>query len=241
VDFVSHGFRTPLMVIKSNGRIIEMMASGVLRAEAVRPLAKDIQTSADRLQRAIDDLLELYEGEHAGPPRAPARAQRLGDLLKRALTEAGLESHEPPVALDLPPALPPVLVDPALLERALERLLAYAASHFGREAPLRIGARAEAGAVHLTITAELDGLSTDEARWILGGFAEERPARAASSSAGLGLHLAKCALEGFGATVKVVEAAHPRGCGFEIALEGARDPEIHRDPDPEADPTLPGR
>jgi K+-sensing histidine kinase KdpD len=134
---VGHDLRTPLAAIKAAASSLRQPDVGWTAAETAELLAT-IETSADRLQRLVDNLLDASRLQAGVVSTSPERV-RLEELVGRALLSLGrLDAAE----LDIPEDLPDVLADVGLAERVLANVLENALRHGG---PARVTVRGAVG------------------------------------------------------------------------------------------------
>ena len=122
---VSHELRTPLTsVIGFSEMLIEGIA-GPLNAEQLE-YVRTILARGEELLSLITHVLEMSQLE-AGATRLELEASEVGEAIDRALESVQLAATQSQVTLRaIVPALPPVLVDPAKLQRVLVNLLGNA-------------------------------------------------------------------------------------------------------------------
>ena len=121
---VGHDLRTPLASIKA--AVSSLRQHDIAwTAEETAELLKTIEDSADRLHHLVTNLLDASRLQ-AGVVSASIERVSLDELVDRAL----LTVTEPQrIDVDLPEALPDVLVDGGLAERVLANLLDNALQH----------------------------------------------------------------------------------------------------------------
>ncbi len=116
---VGHDLRSPLASAKAS--VTSLRSSDVEWSPAERDeLLETADESLDRLSRLVDNLLDLSRLQ-AGVLPVFTRPTALDEILPGVLGEDGTD-----VTIDLPPGLPLVEADPALLERVVANLLANA-------------------------------------------------------------------------------------------------------------------
>jgi two-component system sensor histidine kinase KdpD len=115
---VSHDLRTPLAAIKTSTSTL-LDRDVPLPPDASRQLLETIDTEADRLNDLVGNLLDLgrIEADALGVRRRPTS---LADVVDEAVAITDPRSV---VKIDLPADLPPIDVDPGILERAIGNLL----------------------------------------------------------------------------------------------------------------------
>lgn len=117
---VSHDLRSPLASIKAS--VSSLRQTDIDWPQDVREdFLAAIESDTDRLTGIITNLLDLSRIE-AGVLRPVLRNVSLEEILPTAVQ--GLDSHR--ITLDVPPDLPEVEADPALLERVLANLMGNA-------------------------------------------------------------------------------------------------------------------
>ena len=131
-------------------------ATGGLREAADPRLLDVIDASARRVRRIAADLLDAGRLQ-AGELPVDARPVALTDAVSAALEEMAGPSGR--IRVDLPAALPPVLGDPGLLERAIANLLEDALRGEGEHA---VDVTATAGASSARIEIVNHGAGTAE-------------------------------------------------------------------------------
>jgi two-component system sensor histidine kinase KdpD len=123
---VGHDLRTPLTGIKaavSSLRQQDVKFSDQQREE----LLETIETSADRLQSLVTNLLDASRLQ-AGALSVQAEPTGLSETAGRVLLDLSADDRER-VTLDIPDDLPDVIADPGLLERVLANLVDNALRH----------------------------------------------------------------------------------------------------------------
>jgi two-component system, OmpR family, sensor histidine kinase KdpD len=129
---VSHDLRTPLASVKASASTLRALGAELDPSDRDVLLA-DVETSADRLQALVDNLLDMSRLD-AGAVRARREAVALDEVVPRAL--GGLTPEQAgSVVLDVPEDLPLVDADAGLLERALGNVVENALRHAVPHAP----------------------------------------------------------------------------------------------------------
>jgi two-component system sensor histidine kinase KdpD len=108
-------------------------------AEKRREIAESIDREAEWLNRLVTNLLDMSRVE-AGELRPNLAVFALPDLVTEALNRKGLASSGRIVTVEVPPDLPPVLVDEVFIGQILANTLDNAAKYGGPDAPLRVAA-----------------------------------------------------------------------------------------------------
>ena len=217
LDTVSHGVRSPLMVISSNAQLLRKVAVGGPHAELVERSTSDIARSVQRLLSLLDDLVDfcrLRQQEHAS---AAPRPTPIGELLAGLVDEARRGSGGQEIVLEVAPALPEIVADPVLLRRALQHLLSNATSYPETGAPVVVRALAAGGAVRIDVIDRGPGIGSEDQGAIFEPFHRLPGAR---GGVGLDLYLAKRFVEAMSGQVEV-ESSPGAGSRLSITLPAA--------------------
>jgi two-component system, OmpR family, sensor histidine kinase KdpD len=143
---VSHDLRTPLASIKAAATSLLSKDVEFEPAE-VDELLATIDEETDRLNRLVDNLLDMSRLQ-TGALLISAEGVGVDEIV--ALAVASLPSAAR-IELDVPETLPRVVVDAALLERALANLLANSLAFSPDGQPVQVHAGAVGGRVELRI------------------------------------------------------------------------------------------
>ena len=208
---IAHEVRNPLMIIKGALRSLER--HGATNPD-IRDAASDIDEEIDRLNRLVNDVLDV-----AKPIRYQCAAADLNAVCRDA-ANAIAAGGQPAVRLSLAQTLPALVTDRDRLRTVLVNLLSNAqdAVHARSEATVTEGpavtlATEQVGPrrVALTVRDRGTGISPDDLPRIFDPYFTTRRA-----GTGLGLAIAKNVVEGLGGTIDVQTV---RGEGTSIRLE----------------------
>jgi len=155
---VGHDLRTPLAAVKAAVSSLRQHDIPWTPEERDELLAT-VEDGADRLHRLVSDLLDASRLQAGAVPTAP-EAVSLDELVGRALLSLPATDR---VQLDLPPALPHLLVDVALAERVLANLLENALRYSPVTAPVTVRAAAERERVRCDVIDHGPGIPAE--RW----------------------------------------------------------------------------
>jgi len=190
---VSHDLRTPLAAIRT---AVDGLASPDvdLDAEDTETLTRTIADSTGRLEKLIDNLLDLSRLQ-TGSVRPVLRAASVDEIVPLAV-----EPYGPGVVrLDVPDDLPLVRTDPGLLERAVANLTSNAVRHSPPGQPVRITASAGPREIELRIVDTGRGLSDESKVRMFEPF--QRLGDTSGEGLGLGLAVADGLARAVGATI----------------------------------------
>jgi two-component system, OmpR family, sensor histidine kinase KdpD len=194
---VSHDLRTPLTVIAGSASSL-VEGENHLNDETKRELAQAIYEEAYRLERLVNNLLEMSRLQ-AGEIKLIKEWEALEEVVGAALAqlEAHLKDH--PVITDLPADLPLVRMDQMLMERVLVNLLENAVKYAPEGAPIHISGRVEGDRLKVEVADHGPGLPLGEEERVFEKFYQV--ARGRSRGAGLGLTICRSIVEAHGGRI----------------------------------------
>jgi signal transduction histidine kinase len=211
---VSHELKTPLTVV---GGFAETLADDgqdghdELPAAQRRQFAQAIRANAARMQRIVDDLLDLSRIESGGWVPAPV-AVDVRAAAAEALAAAGVTAARKGVALEVAPAADAqaVWADPTALRQVLSNLVENAVRHTSAGAVV-VSTRRAGDGVWLEVRDTGSGIAPKHLGRIFQRFYRPDPGRSrAEGGTGLGLAIVKHLVEAHGG---VVRAASTLGQG----------------------------
>ncbi|MBA2634908.1 MAG: DUF4118 domain-containing protein [Chloroflexi bacterium] len=138
VDSVSHDLRTPLATIRASAGSLADPAIE-LSGDDRRRAAAAIDAEAERLNRLVDDLLDMSRIQ-GGALVADIEEIPLDELVRPAVERVRAAAQPRRIEVDLPQELPSVLADAALLDRVVSNLLENAVKYAGPAAAIRVRA-----------------------------------------------------------------------------------------------------
>lgn len=178
---VSHDLRTPLASIKAAASALRSPELTVTDKDAKELLAS-VETSVDRLQGLVDNLLDMSRID-AGIVKPRPEAVWLVDLMMNAI--AGVDPAC--VEIDLPPDLGTAYIDGGLLERVIANLVENAVRHSPPGLAVRVSAARTATGIVVTVVDKGPGVDPSDRERIFESFQRVGDA---PSGAGVGLGLA---------------------------------------------------
>jgi K+-sensing histidine kinase KdpD len=208
---VSHDLRSPLTAIRAASEGLDN-PSLRLSAEAREELFETIRLELRRLERLVDNLLDLSRLE-AGPARRRPELWTVDALLVSALEQLGPEADR--VETTLAPDLGLVRVDGTQLERVLVNLLENALKFSSPADPVEVSAAEGGGLISVRIRDRGPGVSETDRERIFEPF--ERGS-ASDRGSGLGLAIARGFAEANGGRVVVEPPVGHAGSTFVLEL-----------------------
>jgi PAS domain S-box-containing protein len=189
ISLVSHELRTPLSHIKGYASTL-LQPDVNWDAETQHDFIASIERQADRLARLISDLLEISRLDAGGTARMELERVSPSALVDRGLRLANTNTANHSIAVDAPGDLPPVVADPAHVERVLSNLIENAAKYSADGSAIAVDVRARDDNVVFSVRDYGTGLTTEEMSHLFERF--YRSPRVKHRTPGTGLGLAIC-------------------------------------------------
>jgi signal transduction histidine kinase len=201
---VSHELKTPLTVV---GGFAETLAEDDVPPEQRRMFAETIRTNAQRMQRIVDDLLDLSRIESGGWVPAP-QALVVRDAAAEVVASAADAAAARHVALHVEVAAgaETVWADPTALRQVLANLVDNAVRHT-QAGEVRVVAAPALDGVTITVRDTGTGIAPEHLSRIFERFYRVDPARSrAAGGTGLGLAIVRHLVEAHGGRVRAESA-----------------------------------
>jgi two-component system sensor histidine kinase KdpD len=218
---VSHDLRSPLSTIIGSAESLDIYAERLTTADKAQ-LARDILQEGQRLDRYIQNLLDMTRLEHGAPvlEREWIGADELVGGAARRLARA-----HPGQAIELaiPAGLPLVHVNAPLLEQALFNALVNAARYSPAGAPVRVEAEANENELRIRVSDSGPGIPAADRERVFDMFHRISHGDRNSSGTGLGLAICRGILVAHGGSV-AVKATDAPGTTLEFVLPLAAPP-----------------
>ena len=194
VSSVSHEMKTPLAGIKA---YVELLADDDAEDEATREeFLSVINSQADRLQRLIDNMLNLARIE-AGVVNVNKEGRSLNELLEEAfhVVQPAAERKQIQLECELSPMYLGVLADRDMLLQAAINLLSNAIKYTPDGGQVTLRSRMEHPDVVFEVEDTGVGLSPEDCEKVFQKFYRVQKDQQMASGTGLGLPLAKHIVE----------------------------------------------
>jgi signal transduction histidine kinase len=214
VSIVSHEFRTPLTGIQG---FSEMMKSEELTLEEMREYAGDINKDAHRLNRMINEMLDLDKME-SGRMELHHEAVDLNAIVAEAAERASPSASTHPLTLRLDPALGELTGDRDKLTQVVANILNNAVKYSPKGGEIVLSTRVEGQSAHLIVRDHGMGIPREslEAIFERYGRIENRATRHIQGT-GLGLPIVRQIVQLHGGTVWA-ESTVGEGSVFHVTL-----------------------
>jgi heavy metal sensor kinase len=216
---VSHELRTPLTAIRSVG---EVGLREKRSDEAYRGIIGSMLEEVDRLTSLVDRLLVLSRAE-TGHAKLSAEPVDLRELADNVVAHLGVLAEEKRQSISVESSgAPRCLGDRVMLRQALINLVDNAIKYSPIGGQIRIRASESAAGAVLDVSDTGPGISSEAGPMIFDRFYREgSPGSGEVSGAGLGLSIAKWAVEVNGGQLSL-ERGNGTGCTFRMTLPARR-------------------
>ncbi len=217
VSAVSHEMKTPLAGIKA---YIELLVDGDAEDEETREeFLNVINGQADRLQRLIDNLLNLARIE-AGVVQVHKKPQPLNDVLDEALRVVQPTAEEKQIRLsdERSPMYLGVHIDRDMMLQAAINLLSNAVKYTPAGGRVSLRSRLAGENAELDVEDSGVGLSEEDCVRVFDKFYRVKSNQSMAPGTGLGLSLAKHIVEDVHCGVLTVHSRVGEGSTFRVVL-----------------------
>jgi signal transduction histidine kinase len=199
---MSYELRTPLTSIKGFAEMLHAGYAGEL-SESGTSYAEAILESVDRLSGLVDDVLDLTRDEGAGTHRERVDLELLAAAATETLAPAA-SAKDIALAVEVQGDAGSVAGEMARLRQAVEHLLRHAISGTPRGGRVLLHIDGDAGHARIIVSDDGPGMNAAEAARAFDRFGQHGPARDGERPLGLGLPLAKQAVEAHGGTIALI-------------------------------------
>jgi two-component system sensor histidine kinase KdpD len=199
---VSHDLRTPLASIKASSSSL-VQDEVAWTTEERKEFARTIDSEVDRLTALVENLLDMSRVQ-AGAITPSVRPTYLDEVVAAAVSSLGQRNGTAgthgEVVVSVPEDLPPVTVDPSLLERAIANVVANALAWSPDCAPVHVDAARIGDAVHLRVVDAGPGVRPEDRARVFRPF-QRLGDRSSQGGVGLGLAVARGFVEANGGEI----------------------------------------
>jgi len=168
------------------------------------------------VERLLGTLRTLQDFAHAGKLEIVPAPADPADVVRDAVTISRMDLHFRlrRLVVDVEPGLPSLQADRLKLSQALVNLIQNAVQATGKDAPVRISARAvDGGAVELAVEDDGPGVAPDLRPRLFQPFSAGKD----SPGLGMGLYMARLIAESHGGSIRLVDPAGG-GARFELLV-----------------------
>ena len=213
---VSHELKTPVAAIRG---LLELMEDDSMPAEDRREFVRLMTVESARLQRLVEEQLQLARLDSGGLPleREP---MDLAATIRAAARPRALLAEREGVTLRVEASSPvPMEGDPARLEQVLLILLDNAARHTPSGGTITVAAHVQGGDAVMSVSDTGEGIAPDAIDSVFDRFyrADAARERVDQQGAGLGLAIARGIVRAHGGDISV-RSEPGRGTVFTVRL-----------------------
>lgn len=214
LDCVSHELKTPLAAIGAASQELMRLTPNAHNPETLLQLAAEIRDGSNRLNRVVNNLLEMNRLE-SGVVRPAREWCDVRELLQSAIESERDCASGREVRLDVPDNIPLALLDHTLIEQAVAKLIANAGSHTPPRLPVEIDAEYKGEQLLISVSDRGPGLPTELPERLFEKFYRGDARKA--GGLGLGLSIARGFVEAHGGKLSA-ENRDGGGARFTISL-----------------------
>jgi two-component system sensor histidine kinase KdpD len=223
LNSISHELRTPLATINGAASIL-LDGQARPNGRTERTLLRDIQSAAERLNRLVENLLDMSRLD-AGRLHLKREWCDVGEVMAVAVKRLEHSLADHPLTITYAPDLPLVQMDFVLMEQVFVNLLDNACRYTPPGAPIRVEATFDGKFVQVTVTDSGPGIAPEDLGRVFDKF--YRAAGAAGGGTGLGLSISRGLVEAHGGAI-TVENVPAGGARFCVRLPAeTKPPPVH--------------
>lgn len=213
---LSHDLRTPLVSILGSATSL-LTLEAELDDEARRELARTIQEEAERMNRFVQNLLDMTK-LGSGGLKPKTDWVDVADIVGRALGRAKPLLKDRRVKVDIAPDLPLLQLDSVLMEQVLFNLLDNAAKYSPATGAITVWARRQDDRVVAEVCDQGPGIPEADRTRVFDMFYRVAGGDQQTAGTGLGLAIAKGIVEAHGGTIGVLDGMHGVGACLVLRL-----------------------
>lgn len=232
LDAVTHDIRTPLTSIKASvTTLLDELSEDkdkdfqiVLDEESRLEMLEIIDEETDRLNRFVEDLIELARIE-AGEVKLRRQSNAVEEIVSSGLERAKSLLGEHKISIDIEKKLPPVCVDSQAISEIVYNLVDNAAKYSPAGTTIRISAeKKDEKSIVVAVEDEGAGIAPELRERVFEKFFRaihdtESGASRQPAGTGMGLSIAKGIVEAHDGQIRVTDALHNEtGSRFEFVL-----------------------
>jgi two-component system sensor histidine kinase KdpD len=196
---VSHDLRTPLVAVKGIATALrqhDVAWNSTVGEQMLDTLAEE----ADRLNRLVGNLLDMSRIE--GGALNPARQwEDIGDIVGGVLSRLRPQFHGRKLSVHIPPDLPLVWVNAALIDQVLTNLIENAMKYTPDQTPIAISAEVRDADLVISVADQGPGIKAEALPHIFDKFFRVTGPERHAEGTGLGLAICKGIIEAHGGTI----------------------------------------
>jgi len=221
VSLVSHEFRTALVGITG---FSEMIRDEDVSMEEAKTYAGDINQDAERLNRMINDMLDLDRIE-AGRLSLHPQAVDLNSLIGDAVDRARASSDKHQIVSELDPRHPVVQCDPDRIAQVMANLLSNAIKYSPSGGEITVSSHSEDGHVDVSVRDHGLGIEPEFLQRLFSRYERYEKTNNKILGTGLGLAIVRQIVEMHGGQIGV-DSEPGKGSDFHFTLPVGKPAEL---------------
>jgi len=202
LNSISHELRTPITAITGIANTLADPHAN-LKDDARSALGADIQEAAARLNRLVENLLDMSRLD-SGRLEVKRDWCDACDLLSSAVNRLKKRLDGRPLTIDCPPGMPLISLDFVLVEQVLVNLIENACAYTSPQTAIRLSAGMDGNSMTLMVEDSGSGIPPEELPHIFQKF--YRITGTAAGGTGLGLSIAEGIISAHNGTIHAVNA-----------------------------------
>jgi two-component system sensor histidine kinase KdpD len=199
VSSVSHDLRTPLTSIKAAASSL-LQDDVAWNEEERRSFSQTIEHEADRLNRLVENLLDLSRIE-GGALQAEKEWYPIDEPIHDVLGRMQPLLQGRAITISIPADLPPVELDYLMIDQVLTNLLENVLRYTPAGSPVEIAVRASSTEIILSIADRGPGIPQTDLERIFDKFYRVRDSKQSTSGTGVGLAVCRGLIDAHGGRI----------------------------------------
>jgi len=213
---LSHDLRTPLVSIMGAASSL-ISYDDALDSSSRRELAQTVQDEAERLNRFVQNLLDMTRlGSGALKPRADWADLR--DIVGAAAGRAKGLARRHEIKIEIDPAMPLLCVDAVLMEQMFFNLLDNACKYAPAGTLVKVWARKRSDHIAIEVTDQGPGIPAEDREKVFDMFYRVNLADSQPAGTGLGLAICRGIVEAHDGSISAEAGLHGAGTAIVIRL-----------------------
>jgi two-component system, OmpR family, sensor histidine kinase KdpD len=200
LDSVTHELRTPLTAIRA--AVTSLSSQSSLEEGERTEMLAIIDEESVRLDKLIGQAVEMAQLDSDGI-EVRLEQTTVRDIIESSIEDSRAHLRSHPVHVEIPPKIPSLPLDSALLRRALRHLLENAARYSPPGSPVTIQAQVREDRLVLSVTDQGSGIDKAEQAYIFDKFYRGSGHQTVHGT-GMGLAIVKAILRALGGGIEVV-------------------------------------
>jgi signal transduction histidine kinase len=217
LNLVTHDLKTPVARVQGLAEVVLQQAGEALKPRDQANL-REIQNSAEELNRFISSILELSKAE-SSQLKLNLESKDINQLIERSIEQFVPQAHAKSIRFltELEPLFP-IRIDATLICKVLNNILDNAIKYSPEESMITVDSREVGDHVEIRIRDQGIGMSEEERDNVFTRFYRaQNQATSRVHGSGLGLYLSKFFIEAHHGTISV-ESRPGEGSTFVILL-----------------------